>query len=230
MRSRPPTSPLVLYSPALSRKTDSYVNKEIYAGTRTRRTSVRGPFLIPLRTAEIPDEDRIAELSEYQEMPLRLTHFDEDIEKFISYNAARSAASTSLTAMTEYRNRYPGAQPFSDDDFSRKVFFGRESAARVLADKILANHLVDGLRTVRPRKDLAAEGRGGTAAKGGRLSAALCQGERPSRRPLSAHSSRPFLARRRGSTSSMCLGDWSRYGVSSRPPSSGPAISCSHRC
>jgi hypothetical protein len=44
--------------------------------------------------------------------------------------------------MTEHRNRYPGAQPFSDDDFSRKVFFGRESAARVLADKILANHLV----------------------------------------------------------------------------------------
>jgi len=44
--------------------------------------------------------------------------------------------------MTEYRNRYPGAQPFSDDDFSRKVFFGRENAARVLADKILANHLV----------------------------------------------------------------------------------------
>ena len=44
--------------------------------------------------------------------------------------------------MTEYRNRYPGAQPFSDDDFSRKVFFGRETAARVLADKILANQLV----------------------------------------------------------------------------------------
>jgi hypothetical protein len=44
--------------------------------------------------------------------------------------------------MTEYRNRYPGAQPFSDDDFSRKVFFGRETAARELADKILANQLV----------------------------------------------------------------------------------------
>ena len=44
--------------------------------------------------------------------------------------------------MTEHRNRYPGANPFSDDDFSRKVFFGRETAARVLADKILANHLV----------------------------------------------------------------------------------------
>jgi len=44
--------------------------------------------------------------------------------------------------MAEQRNRYPGAQPFSDDDFSRKVFFGRENAARVLADKILANHMV----------------------------------------------------------------------------------------
>jgi hypothetical protein len=44
--------------------------------------------------------------------------------------------------MTDHRNRYPGAQPFSDDEFSRKVFFGRESAARGLADKILANHVV----------------------------------------------------------------------------------------
>jgi hypothetical protein len=43
--------------------------------------------------------------------------------------------------MTAHRNRYPGAQPFSDDDFSRKVFFGRENAARVLT-KILANHVV----------------------------------------------------------------------------------------
>jgi YVTN family beta-propeller protein len=44
--------------------------------------------------------------------------------------------------MTDHRNRYPGAQPFSDDDFSRKVFFGRENAARALTDKILANHVV----------------------------------------------------------------------------------------
>jgi hypothetical protein len=44
--------------------------------------------------------------------------------------------------MTDHRNRYPGAQPFSDDDVSRKVFFGRENAARVLTDKILANHVV----------------------------------------------------------------------------------------
>lgn len=40
------------------------------------------------------------------------------------------------------RNRYPGAQPFSDDEISRKVFFGRQKASRVLADKILANHMV----------------------------------------------------------------------------------------
>jgi hypothetical protein len=44
--------------------------------------------------------------------------------------------------MTDQRNRYPGAQPFSDDDFSRMVFFGRDSAARELADKIVANNLV----------------------------------------------------------------------------------------
>jgi hypothetical protein len=44
--------------------------------------------------------------------------------------------------MTDHRNRYPGAQPFSDDDFSRKVFFGRERAAQVLTDKILASRMV----------------------------------------------------------------------------------------
>ena len=74
----------MLYSPALCRKTDSYVNKEIHLA-RERAHSIRGPFLIPLRTAEIPDEDRITALSSYQEMPLRLTHFDEDVEKLISY-------------------------------------------------------------------------------------------------------------------------------------------------
>jgi hypothetical protein len=38
--------------------------------------------------------------------------------------------------MAGQRNRYPGAQPFSDNDFSRRVFFGRGSASRMLADKI----------------------------------------------------------------------------------------------
>ncbi len=74
---------LVLYSPALCRKTDSYVNKEI-ALARERARSIRGPFLIPLRTAEISTDDRIAELSEYQEMVLRPLHFDEDMSKLVS--------------------------------------------------------------------------------------------------------------------------------------------------
>ena len=74
---------LVLYSPALSRKTDSYVNKEISLA-RERARKVRGPFLIPLRTADIAAEDRITELSEYQPMPMRPTDFDDDIAKVIS--------------------------------------------------------------------------------------------------------------------------------------------------
>jgi hypothetical protein len=74
---------LVLYTPALCRKTDSYVNKEITLA-RERARSVRGPFLIPLRTAEIADEDRIDELGEYQEMQVRPGEFDEDMGKVIS--------------------------------------------------------------------------------------------------------------------------------------------------
>lgn len=44
--------------------------------------------------------------------------------------------------MAAHKNRYPGAQPFSDDDLSRRVFFGREDASHLLADKVLANRLV----------------------------------------------------------------------------------------
>src|SRR5450432_1290638 len=39
-------------------------------------------------------------------------------------------------------HRYPGAQPFRDDDASRKVFFGRGPDSVALADQILANRLV----------------------------------------------------------------------------------------
>jgi TIR domain-containing protein/SIR2-like protein len=74
---------LVLYTPALSRKTDSYVNKEI-ALARDRALAVRGNFLIPLRTDELAPEDRIDELSKYQEMTLRLKCFDEDMAKVLS--------------------------------------------------------------------------------------------------------------------------------------------------
>ena len=74
---------LVLYTPAFCRKTDSYINKEV-ALARRRALSVRGSFLIPLRTDEIADEDRVPELSEYQEMALRHASFDEDFAKVVS--------------------------------------------------------------------------------------------------------------------------------------------------
>jgi hypothetical protein len=44
--------------------------------------------------------------------------------------------------MPYIRTRYPGAQPFSDDEFSRKLFFGRDQAATALTDQILANRMV----------------------------------------------------------------------------------------
>jgi hypothetical protein len=74
---------LILYTPALCRKTDSYVNREI-ALARDRARNVRGSFLLPLRTADIADEDRIAELGEYNEMALRLDQFDLDFSRVIS--------------------------------------------------------------------------------------------------------------------------------------------------
>jgi len=42
----------------------------------------------------------------------------------------------------EALHRYPGAQPFRDDEFSRRTFFGREPATVALTDQILANRLV----------------------------------------------------------------------------------------
>jgi TIR domain-containing protein/SIR2-like protein len=74
---------LVLYTPIFCRKTDSYVNKEV-ALARERSLSVRGPFLIPLRTAEIADEDRVATLTPFQEMPLRPDAYEEDFSKVAS--------------------------------------------------------------------------------------------------------------------------------------------------
>jgi hypothetical protein len=38
--------------------------------------------------------------------------------------------------------RYPGAQPFSDDALSRKIFFGREREVIALSDQILASRMV----------------------------------------------------------------------------------------
>src|SRR6516164_4428387 len=44
--------------------------------------------------------------------------------------------------MLASHTRYPGAQPFSDDELSRKTFFGRERESMDLANNILANRLV----------------------------------------------------------------------------------------
>jgi photosystem II stability/assembly factor-like uncharacterized protein len=45
-------------------------------------------------------------------------------------------------SMPESVHRYPGAQPFRDDEVSRQVFFGRNKDSAALADQILANRLV----------------------------------------------------------------------------------------
>lgn len=74
---------LVLYTQALCDKVDSYVNKEINLA-RQRARNVRGSFLIPLRTTEISDDQRIRELHDFHEMPLRPDSFDEDMTKVIS--------------------------------------------------------------------------------------------------------------------------------------------------
>jgi hypothetical protein len=74
---------LVLYTPALCRKADSYVNREI-ALARDRALAVRGRFLLPLRSTEIAAEDRIHELREYQDELLRPAFFDEDMARVIS--------------------------------------------------------------------------------------------------------------------------------------------------
>jgi hypothetical protein len=74
---------LVLYTPALMRKGDSYVNKEIHLARR-RAMNVRGSFLIPLRTVLIDDDMRVHELGEYNDMELRATAFDEDFAKLVS--------------------------------------------------------------------------------------------------------------------------------------------------
>jgi len=43
---------------------------------------------------------------------------------------------------SERITRYPGAQPFPDDDLWRKLFFGREQESITLANQILAHRLV----------------------------------------------------------------------------------------
>jgi hypothetical protein len=74
---------LILYTPALCKKNDSYVNREISLA-RERARSIRGSFLLPLRTTDIAPEDRIIELADYNEMALRPEQFDSDLSRVIS--------------------------------------------------------------------------------------------------------------------------------------------------
>ncbi len=74
---------LVLYTPAFCRKTDSYVNKEVALACE-RALRVRGSFLIPVRTEELSEEDRVDALRKFDEVELRETDFDEDFSKIVS--------------------------------------------------------------------------------------------------------------------------------------------------
>lgn len=74
---------LVIYSKAFCKKSDSYVNTEVALASR-RALQVRGSFLIPLRTCDITEEDRVFELGKHNEMDLRPEAFDEQLSKVIS--------------------------------------------------------------------------------------------------------------------------------------------------
>jgi len=70
---------LILYSLALSRKRDNYVNREI-ALAEKRASRVRGGgFLIPLKIETIGRDDQIPELDKWQTMPLMDESFDRDL-------------------------------------------------------------------------------------------------------------------------------------------------------
>ena len=74
---------LALYTRALCRKVDSYVNKEL-ALAAERALRVRGPFLIPLKYGDLSDEQSIDELRKYDHVDLKDETFGEDMAKVIS--------------------------------------------------------------------------------------------------------------------------------------------------
>ena len=74
---------LVLYTPAFCRKTDSYVNKEVALACE-RALRVRGSFLIPVRTVDLAEADRVDALRKFDEMELKEAEFDADFAKIIS--------------------------------------------------------------------------------------------------------------------------------------------------
>jgi hypothetical protein len=75
---------VVLETPALAAKYDSYVNKEISLA-RDRALQVRGSFLIPLRGDGMDGRERVPSLTQYQDLPLRNTCFDDDFNALSSH-------------------------------------------------------------------------------------------------------------------------------------------------
>ena len=73
---------LVLETPALAEKYDSYVNKEISLA-RDRALKVRGSFLIPLRGEGMGE--RVPGLTQYQDLPLRSSYFEDDFNALSSH-------------------------------------------------------------------------------------------------------------------------------------------------
>jgi TIR domain len=74
---------LILCTPSLCMKMDSYVNREIALAV-DRSRDVRGSFIIPLVTFDITPDERIVELSKYNEARLGSDTFDEDMAKVVS--------------------------------------------------------------------------------------------------------------------------------------------------
>lgn len=74
---------LVIYSDALYRKTDAYVNKEIHLAIE-RSQRVRGQYLIPMRTNNLPTDKTIEALARFQEMPLGTDQLNDNVESLVS--------------------------------------------------------------------------------------------------------------------------------------------------
>jgi hypothetical protein len=74
---------LALYTRALCRKVDSYVNKEL-ALAAERALRVRGPFLIPLKYGDLSGEQSIDALRKYDHVDLKEETFADDMAKVIS--------------------------------------------------------------------------------------------------------------------------------------------------
>jgi len=77
---------VVVMSPTLARKTDSYVNKEIaLAIERSKRIrSSAGSFLVPLALSDLRSDHVIPELEPFHRLQLRDDNFAEDLARLVS--------------------------------------------------------------------------------------------------------------------------------------------------